>query len=128
VLSLHFHDLIITETRLTFIYIYDFFYLRMFAFKHNLRLLNKLQKCIGMTVIEVQCGVYLLIGINELGLQSRVHVYIIYAIMHVKKTIEQIFLLQVGLKPKDLNPHLHCEHLLCYHLATQKPKIITMSP
>ena len=31
-----------------------------------------------MLDIQVQCGVYVLIGVNELGTQSRVSVYIIY--------------------------------------------------
>ena len=31
--------------------------------------------------IEVQRGVYVLIGVNELGTQSRVSVYIIYGII-----------------------------------------------
>ena len=55
-----------------------FFRIR-FRFSSKRRHVNvKLRKCHEKPDIEVQRGVYVLIGVNELGTQSRVSVYIIY--------------------------------------------------
>jgi len=45
--------------------------------------------------------------------------------MHTKKTFEQKKLLQVGLQLVDLNSHLQCEQLLCYHLQNHYNESIT---